>query len=792
VQAAGLAGSFSVSWETLGTGWQPIPATALYPATLIENLRATYVRFLKTTTLAGSLSLTAPEIVYLTSSAGLNAGGKQWADALLAKGQPDPATSADLGRVLDGLLAYARLKAEYSLGTQAPPGSSRLLSVLQQMTSAAPNPAPALLALTGWDATSLGALLQHFYGTASPGGITQGGATIFPLATMRRLADAFTAVSAIGITADTLIVTTTNDPDNAAGVTTVEDFQAAVRSRYAEPDWLAVVKPVNDTLRELQRDALAAYILVQAGQTILAALEGQPPSTRLCTADDLFSYFLFDVEMQPCMETSRIRHALSSVQLFTERALRNLEPLVNPHDIDASQWVWRKRYRVWQANREVFLWPENWTDEGLRDDQSPFFQTTMKQLLQSDITDDSAASAYLDYLTSLEQVAKLEPCGICYLAAADSSSSDLAHVVARTAGAHRKHYYRRLENGAWTPWEEIQLSIEDNPVIPYVWNGRLLLFWLQIHHSPAVSPGNLSAFLPQAGGPGDQQIINTSVGAASQQVGTAGADQAQSNIGAVLCFSEYCNGKWQPPKTSDPNNPLPLGSGPQDYSQFDRSTLVLRPWSAADLADDSLYLQVTTANVQPRTEDWVEADNTQEEGYLNTLAGFVLYNTHSAPLAWRDLQSATPLIAPTRVRELASATVRKPGTYIDLTAAYGTSTSQGTYSNFSWLTSGMEVLTGNLGLPAAVIEAQPDVGDQWNVPFFFADARNVFYVTTSEIVIYFPDYQGLMLGEGRLTTANTPSHDIPPLVLLRPPQQSSDPVVTSDLGSPTGSQRALT
>ena len=51
-----------------------------------------------------------------------------------------------------------------------------------------------------------------------------------------------------------------------------------------------------------------------------------------------------------------------------------------------------KRYRVWQANREVFLWPENWLDPELRDDQSPFFKEAMSELLQSDITDDAAQS----------------------------------------------------------------------------------------------------------------------------------------------------------------------------------------------------------------------------------------------------------------------------------------------------------------------------------------------------------------------------------------------------------------
>ena len=102
-----------------------------------------------------------------------------------------------------------------------------------------------------------------------------------------------------------------------------------------------------------------------------------------------------------------------------------------------------KRYRVWQANREVFLWPENWLYPELRDDQSPFFQQMMSSLLQGDITDDAATSAYLDYLTSLEEVAKLEPCGL-YYQPGDADTDETCYVVARTAGAHRKYYFREL------------------------------------------------------------------------------------------------------------------------------------------------------------------------------------------------------------------------------------------------------------------------------------------------------------------------------------------------------------
>jgi hypothetical protein len=122
-------------------------------------------------------------------------------------------------------------------------------------------------------------------------------------------------------------------------------------------------------MRSLQRDALVAYILHQ--------LRAEPSSEHIDTPEKLFEYFLMDVQMDPCMQTSRIRHALSSVQLFTERCFMNLETQVAPsifEEKQRKQWEWMKRYRVWEANRKVFLWPEHWVEPELRLDQSPFLK----------------------------------------------------------------------------------------------------------------------------------------------------------------------------------------------------------------------------------------------------------------------------------------------------------------------------------------------------------------------------------------------------------------------------------
>ena len=64
-------------------------------------------------------------------------------------------------------------------------------------------------------------------------------------------------------------------------------------------------------------------------------------------------------------------HALSgqatgAVQTFFQRALMNLEPKVPPRIIDENDWKWLKNYRVWEANRKVFLYPENWMEREAR------------------------------------------------------------------------------------------------------------------------------------------------------------------------------------------------------------------------------------------------------------------------------------------------------------------------------------------------------------------------------------------------------------------------------------------
>jgi hypothetical protein len=175
------------------------------------------------------------------------------------------------------------------------------------------------------------------------------------------------------------------------------DLKAAIKARFEPEAWQRVAQPMFDTLRRRQRDALTAYVMHKR---------------RLARVEQLYEYFLIDPGMEPVVQTSRIRLALGSVQLFIQRCLLNLENEVHPSAINAKQWEWMKRYRVWEANRKIFLFPENWLEPEFRDDKTHLFRELEGTLLQGDVSSDLAEDAFLGYLKKLEELARLDIVGM--------------------------------------------------------------------------------------------------------------------------------------------------------------------------------------------------------------------------------------------------------------------------------------------------------------------------------------------------------------------------------------------
>lgn len=319
------------------------------------------------------------------------------------------------------------------------------------------------------------------------------------------------------------------------GLDESRDIIKAVKAQYADDQWLAVTKPLRDTLREQQRDALVAYLISQ----------NQTPT--FSDSNALFDHFLVDVEMSSCQVTTRIAQAISSVQIFIQRALMNLEPDMTISADDGTHWTtWMQNYRVWEANRKVFLYPENWIDPDLRDDKTPFFKDFENELVQGEITDARAEEAFMHYLDKLDTVARLEVAGM-YHQQEPEANIDILHVFGRTWNTPHSYYYRRLEkqeNGSrWTPWEKVDVDIQGDHLIPVIWNRRLHIFW--------------PLFAAKADPPTAEQRAQNQ-------------DPPQYTT-IQIAWSEYKQGKWSPKKTLANDEFLrvpPELASPLDHSQY--------------------------------------------------------------------------------------------------------------------------------------------------------------------------------------------------------------------------------
>ncbi len=302
-------------------------------------------------------------------------------------------------------------------------------------------------------------------------------------------------------------------------------IKQTLKSHYNDSDWLDVTTPLQNKLRENKRDALVTYLLANPG------------ANPWKDSNDLYSYFLIDVEMSACQPTSRIVQSTNSVQQFVQRCFMSMEEniIVNADDPDQqqydskwSQWEWMSQYRLWEANRQVFLYPENWIEPTLLPDQSSFFKDLQNDLLQNEMTETNVEDAFMSYLEKLDGVARLEVKGMWY-----EDDNQTLHVVARTYGGDPKIYYYRqyIENRRWTAWEKIDLDINSDHIIPVVFNQRLYIFWSVFTEKARETPDTQS--VPDLNEPAFP------------------IRKPDKYWQIQIAFSEYKNGKWSPKKISN-------------------------------------------------------------------------------------------------------------------------------------------------------------------------------------------------------------------------------------------------
>lgn len=717
VSALPPGASVSLDWRSRGQARAPIPVQRLAAASDVTTATQALTRLHRISRLVLALGLTASEVDFFETTCPDTAGVLRSLPAAL-----EPAANhVGLAAKVAALADFARFRSE----VEPEPGA--WVSALRAGRLGESDTARSLALAAGWRTDDL-------MGAAVLVGIPAGQPwALADLGRARRMVEIATTTAQA--TSD-LAAWTLADPSDA-DVSAVHD---SVRSGLDPDVWQTTVQSINDRLRNERRDALVAYILRHA-----------TPRPDVVTPDALYEYFLIDTEMDACMQTSRIRLALSTVQLFVTRCLMNLEDRVSPGSISVQHWKWMRRYRVWEANRKVFLHPENWLEPELRDLKSPQFRELEAELLKSDITDQSAELAFLNFLKKVDDVARLEVTGIFLQQNGPGrADDDIVHVFGRTSGETRQHYHRRFEYGYWTPWERIGVNIKGETLLPMMWRNQLFVFWLS------------SVVVPRRGSQDDQ--TNTDNFAAQKWKPPPPID-----VDVTVAWAEYFGGKWLSPKSTNMNRPVRLDGLPS----FKPESLILsgrtvartpRPGGAEALVLSLSYhdpnvvtkafrLTFASKNAPPQVEavadPWlagnVEGFNRRlfwerQNGGLIDGAGFVVPRADFT----------------VRVTQPAGATMP----FVD------------------------EMLLGKRvgGGAWRVIPAMHPVENQWQAPFFYQDEHHTFFVQGTERIDRFTTLDSYL---DLPAISQIPIHHAIPELIDHPvgPEPGWDPSISPPLGA---------
>ncbi|MEL6854698.1 MAG: neuraminidase-like domain-containing protein, partial [Cyanobacteria bacterium J06607_13] len=254
-----------------------------------------------------------------------------------------------------------------------------------------------------------------------------------------------------------------------------QTLYAWLKLKHSERDWEILSAELHNKLNLVKRDGLLPYVISRDNEAD--------------NARDLFAKMLVDVEMGNGATTSRIKEAISALQLYFHRYFVSLESLNPSGSADREQlkrwWQWMRNYRVWEANRKVFLYPENYIRPELRDTKTPAFQKLEEALLQGEVTPALVNTAFNDYLNEFSTVGNLKITGANVYDGDGDRTDDRLVLFGHTRTEPAQYYYRTaqfLDRGSaiWGNWLPVNISVNSTRVFPIHAFGRILVFWTEI------------------------------------------------------------------------------------------------------------------------------------------------------------------------------------------------------------------------------------------------------------------------------------------------------------------------
>lgn len=271
-------------------------------------------------------------------------------------------------------------------------------------------------------------------------------------------------------------------------------YQFAIGALHAsrpQEQWLNVLQTIHDPVRENLRDALVDWLISYPRQD-----ETGQKIVPFRNPEEISDHFLTDIQMTACYVSSRVQFGYAAVQRYIDGIrLGFIQPgptkALIPNEMPADErfereWEWRRFYRLWEANRRVFVNPENWLEPELRPNKSEFFQQLEDELMEGPLTTAAAERALAHYLGKVINISRPEIIGVVHADGNEDQSPfgfrdpDLqgTHIFARSRNQPYQLYYRRrlpVPDSRWMPWELIDTDIGGTHFMPFIANRRLYL-----------------------------------------------------------------------------------------------------------------------------------------------------------------------------------------------------------------------------------------------------------------------------------------------------------------------------
>lgn len=362
----------------------------------------------------------------------------------------------------------------------------------------------------------------------------------------------------IGVLDALEVVSTVDLDEKQVGV-----LREGLKLRFSQDQWLRTLKSLNDPLRLRKRDALLCYLL--------------PRYPAIGGASGLSSMLSIDVEVGTEIQTSRIISAHLSLQTLVQRLQMGVFHYYGESrfsldkDVMWSQWEWMKQYRLWEANRKVFLYPENWLEPNFRDDKTRQFTKLEESLQEEELDTEKVEAATQIYVADLEMLAQPEVLSVFY-----EVDRHVTHVFSRMGAGEGQIYHRELHKEAfWMPWEAADIPGMDagRTFISFVRNGVLSVAWLdsQEELDPAHQDG---VSMPDVG---DEP------------------KKSKKRYAIYLNMSQRNpkTGAWSQPRISaDPVYWPPSGNYISKWKSFDLNAVVLNYWNVGSGPGEAITLRM--------------------------------------------------------------------------------------------------------------------------------------------------------------------------------------------------------